>query len=77
MSEVSGERLGELRRTEQWFRLVTENVDAVIFLASVDPFEVEYVSPAYEEVYDELVESLYEEPWSFLEAVHPADRERP
>jgi PAS domain S-box-containing protein len=76
MSEVSGERLVELQQTEDWFQLVTENVDAVIFLARTDDFEVEYVSPAYEEVYGEPAAALYEDPWSFLEAVHPADRER-
>jgi PAS domain S-box-containing protein len=74
MSDVSGERLGELGQTEDWFRLVTENVDAVVFVARVADLEVEYVNPAYEAVFDVPTETLYEDPSSFLDGLHPGDR---
>ena len=35
-----------------------------------------YVSPAYERVWGRSRQSLYEQPRSFLDAVHPQDRER-
>src|SRR5437016_3537953 len=34
-----------------------------------------YVSPAYEQVWGRSCQSLYEQPRSFLDAVHPEDRE--
>jgi PAS domain S-box-containing protein len=78
MSEVADERLRELRRTEERFRLVAETVDAVILVVAADrsTVTVEYASPAYETLYGRPVEALYDDPWSFLDAIHPADRER-
>ena len=75
MPDVTGERLRELERAEERLRLVAENVDEVILVASSDLSEVEYVNPAYEELYGQPAERLYERPRSFLDAVHPADRE--
>ena len=75
MPDVTGEQLRELRRAEERLRLVAESVDEVILVASADLSAVEYVTPAYEELYGQPVEALYERPRSFLESVHPEDRE--
>jgi PAS domain S-box-containing protein len=75
MPDVTGEQLRELRAAEERLRLVAENVDEVILIASADLSEIEYVNPAYEELYGQPVETLYERPRSFLESVHPEDRE--
>jgi len=75
MPDVTGERLGELRAAEERLRLVAENVDEVILIAAADLSEIEYVNPAYEELYGQPVERLYERPRSFLGSVHPEDRE--
>ncbi|WP_318569717.1 PAS domain S-box protein [Salinigranum marinum] len=76
MPDLSGDRIRELRRTEERFRLVAENVDAVILIAAADRSTVEYVNPAYETVYGQSVERLYDDPRSTLDTVHPADRDR-
>jgi PAS domain S-box-containing protein len=75
MPDVTGERLRELREAEEHLRLVAENVEEVILIADADLSEVQYVNPAYEDVYGQPVERLYERPRSFLESVHPGDRE--
>jgi PAS domain S-box-containing protein len=74
MPDVTGDRLRELRWAEERLHLVAENVDEVILVAAADLSSVEYVTPAYEELYGQPVERLYERPRSFLESVHPDDR---
>ena len=65
-----------LRESEARFRQVAENINEVFWLANLDNTEVLYVSPAYEEIFGRTRESLYREPRSWVEAVHPEDRER-
>jgi PAS domain S-box-containing protein len=65
-----------LRESESRFRQVAENINEVFWLWSVDGPEVLYVNPAYEEVFDRTRESVYREPRSWIEAVHPDDCER-
>jgi PAS domain S-box-containing protein len=76
MSELTGDRVRELEQREELFHAVVETVDAVILVAAADLSTVEYVSPAYESVYDRPAEALSDDPWAFLDAVHPDDRER-
>ncbi|MFC4408187.1 sensor histidine kinase [Haloarchaeobius iranensis] len=70
------ERERELRENERRLGLIAEHIDEIIYLASGDYSEILYVNPAYEEIYGRSVEELYEDPRSFVEAAHPADRER-
>jgi PAS domain S-box-containing protein len=65
-----------LRESEARFRQVAENINEVFWLANLDHTEVLYVSPAYEEVFGRTRESLYREPRSWVEAIHPEDRDR-
>src|SRR5712691_10242761 len=65
-----------LRESEARFRQVAENINEVFWLANLDNTEVLYVSPAYEEVFGRTRESLYREPRSWVEAIHPEDRAR-
>ena len=68
----------ELEETEKRLRLLTENVDAVLYQwdTSTDPPEFLYVSSAYEEIWGRPVEELYGDPMAFVEAMVPEDRER-
>jgi PAS domain S-box-containing protein len=61
---------------ERRFRQVTENISEVVWMSDVDKDEMLYVNPAYEEVWGRSRESLYEDPESFVDAIHPEDRER-
>lgn len=65
-----------LQRNEERLREITENIREVLFMVSRDFGEMTYVSPGYEEIWGRPVEDLYEDPLSWLEAVHPDDRQR-
>ncbi|WP_394742178.1 PAS domain S-box protein [Natronococcus roseus] len=66
----------DLRESEAKFRQVTENVAEVVWLSSPEKAEMFYVNPAYEEVWGRDRDSLYEDPSSFVDAIHPEDRDR-
>jgi len=63
-----------LRESEENFREMAENIKEVFWLRTHD--EMIYISPAYEDVWGRTCESLIQNPSSFVEAVHPEDRER-
>jgi PAS domain S-box-containing protein len=65
----------ELRASEERFRQLTENIREVFYLTDAKSYQLLYVSPAYEQVWGRTCQSLYETPNSFLDAVHPDDRE--
>lgn len=63
-----------LRDSEERFRQLGENVDQVFFLTDVRSGRILYVSPAYEKIWERTCASLYEDPASFMNAVHPDDK---
>lgn len=66
----------ELRSSEENFRQLTENIREVFFLTTPELDQMLYISPAYEEVWGRTTQSLYQEPLSWLDSVHPEDRDR-
>jgi PAS domain S-box-containing protein len=65
-----------LRESEERFRLITETMTEVFWIADVPIEKMLYVNPAYELVWGRSCKSFYENPRSFLDAVHPEDLER-
>jgi PAS domain S-box-containing protein len=65
-----------LRESEEKFRLVTETVQDVFWMTTPGITEILYISPAYEKVWGLSRESIYKDSLSFIDAVHPDDRER-
>lgn len=65
-----------LRESEERFRQLAENIKEVFWVTSADRTQVIYVSPRYEFVWHTSRQQLYEQPMSWLDAVHPDDRER-
>ncbi|HEY9794761.1 MAG TPA: CHASE3 domain-containing protein [Leptolyngbyaceae cyanobacterium] len=65
-----------LESTEQKFRQMAENIHEVFWMSSADLSEVLYISPAYQQIWGRTCDSLYTSPKSFLEVIHPEDRER-
>jgi PAS domain S-box-containing protein len=63
-----------LRESEERFRQLAENIDEVFSLTDARTKSLIYVSAAYEAVWGRTCESLYKEPASFLDAIHPDDR---
>jgi PAS domain S-box-containing protein len=65
-----------LRESELRFRELAENIREVFFLTPVDNSQMLYISPAYEDIYGRSRKSLYDDPGSWMQAVHPDDLER-
>jgi len=66
----------DLRASEERFRQVVENIQEVFWVADPAKREMLYVSPAYETIWGRPCASFGKSPESWLEAVHPEDRER-
>jgi PAS domain S-box-containing protein len=66
-----------LQESEERFRQLAENITEMVFWMS-DPKERQliYVSPAYESIWGRTCESLYANFLSWVEAIHPEDRQR-
>jgi PAS domain S-box-containing protein len=70
------ERTAELQASEERFRQLAENIHEVFWMLEPDSRRVLYVSPAYDAVWGRSRQTLFEEPTSFLDTVHPDDREK-
>jgi PAS domain S-box-containing protein len=76
MTEERGQAEAALRESEQLFRQIIENIAEVIWLSTPNKNKMLYISPAYEKIWGRTCESLYTEPRSWLDAIHPEDRDR-
>ena len=65
-----------LRESEERFRELAENIDEVFWLSDLGHTAIFYVSPAYEKLWGVSCDSLYASPRSWIEAIHPEDKER-
>jgi len=64
-----------LYESEQRFRQLAENLREVFWLSSLDSRQIYFINPAYEEIWGRSRESLISQPESWLETIHPEDRE--
>ncbi len=76
--DITQRQLAEqaLRESEQRFRQVTGAIEEVFWLTDTAKHEMIYISPAYEKVWGRTCASLHASAQSWLDAIHPADRER-
>jgi PAS domain S-box-containing protein len=65
-----------LAESEERFRQLAENINEVFWMTDPQTTRLLYISPAYERVWGRTCQSLHDNPRSFLDAVHPEDRER-
>ena len=63
-----------LRESEERFRQLAENVDGVFWLEEGGWQRLLYISPAYTTVWGRTIQSLYEQPRSWIDTVHPDDK---
>ncbi|MBN3927206.1 PAS domain-containing protein [Nostoc sp. NMS4] len=64
-----------LRDSEERFRQLAENIDAVFWIREVSENRVSYVSPAYERLWGLNPEELYQGQQAWVDRIHPEDRE--
>ncbi len=76
--DVTAERRTEqnLRVSESRFRQMADNIQEAFFLRNIDSTHIYYISPAYEKIWGRTCQSLYEDPASWPESIHPDDVER-
>lgn len=64
----------KLRESEEKFRQLVENIDGMFLIRENE--QIIYASPGYEQIFGRSCEELYKSPRSFLDAVHPEDRNK-
>jgi PAS domain S-box-containing protein len=65
-----------LRASEERFRQMADAIEQTFWISDPGMPSILYVSPAYAKIWGRSCESLLRDPGSFLESVHPEDRER-
>jgi PAS domain S-box-containing protein len=75
-SEKIAETEAALRESEERFRQFAENIQEVFWMTDIEKHQMLYISPAYEKIWGRTLQSLYDKPLSFLDAIHPDDRDR-
>ncbi len=72
-AEQAGE---ELKASEERFRELAENIDEVFWVMDAGQAKYSYISPAFETIWERPRSSLTAGLRSWMETVHPQDRER-
>ncbi|PJZ75422.1 ATP-binding response regulator [Leptospira neocaledonica] len=82
-SEELGYEIEERRRAErlnregeELFKELTEAIHEVFWLTSLSKNEIIYVSQGYEQIWGKTRKSLLDNPISWMECIHPDDRDR-
>jgi len=65
-----------LKAGEERFRQMAENIQEIFWMMKPETKEIIYVSPAFEQICESRLESLYLDPTSYRELIHPEDRGR-
>ncbi|MBI4748247.1 MAG: PAS domain S-box protein [Acidobacteria bacterium] len=68
--------LRALQESEERFRQVVENIHEVFWMVNFSTRHLLYISPGYERIWGRSCESLYQSPSTWMEAIHPDDRDR-
>ena len=64
-----------LQDSEERFRQVTNTIDEVFWMTDPRKDRMLFISQAYERIWGQTCESVIEQPLSFIESIHPDDRE--
>lgn len=64
----------ELKSSEEKFRQMTENIEEVFWIIDPKMSQIVYISPGYQKIWGCSRESLFDNPRSWIESIHPEDR---
>ena len=65
-----------LQTSQERFQQLAENIKEVFWITDPVKSEMIYISPGYEVIWGRTCASLYASPMSWVESIHPDDRER-
>ena len=65
-----------LQESEEKFRHMAEHIKDALWLVDAKTYQILYVNPSYKRIWGLTCQSLYDQPLSWLDAVHPEDSER-
>jgi len=65
-----------LRQREEILRQIPDYIREVFYVMNLRDLKMLYISPAYESIWGRSCQSLYENPMSWSESIHPGDRPR-
>jgi PAS domain S-box-containing protein len=65
-----------LLQSEEKFRQFANHAEILFWVCEPDVSKFHYVSPGYEKIWGRKCAEIYENPRSFLDSVHPDDKER-
>jgi PAS domain S-box-containing protein len=65
-----------LKRSEERFREMAENIQEIFWTMDPKTKEATYISPAFESICEQPLETVYSNPTSYRELIHPDDRQR-
>ncbi len=65
-----------LVESEEKFRQIAETIEEVFWVVDPKLSKIIYVSPTYEKIWGLSCQSLYNDPRSWIDAIHPEDRDR-
>ncbi|HYL62616.1 MAG TPA: PAS domain S-box protein [Candidatus Methylomirabilis sp.] len=68
--------LGVALKSQEHFRQIADHLSVVIALSNADLSQFLFVNRAYEKIWGRPIEGLYADSLSFVDGVHPDDRER-
>jgi PAS domain S-box-containing protein len=68
------EKAEALRASEEQFRQLADNIHELFFVISPEPFQVTYLSPAYDQIWGRSRQEVYDRPMAWVESIHPEDR---
>ncbi len=63
------------KESEERFRQLADNINDVFWIFEPEGPKIVYVSPAYESLWGRSCRSLYARPMSYIESIHPEDRD--
>jgi len=66
----------DLKSSESRFQLMAESVQDVSWMATPDLDKIFYLNPTFEQVWGCSRQQIYDNPKSFVDSIHPDDRER-
>jgi PAS domain S-box-containing protein len=66
----------QFKESEERFRQLAENIDEVFWMTDPTKNSMLYISPGYEKIWGRTVDSLYQNPKQWIDAIVPEDRDR-